>query len=68
MSSSGNQYGKPRREFLQGAGAALLAATAPGWAEAAGDYVSLRPGDSGLGADDISAIRAEIAKRHEEAL
>jgi len=54
-----------RREFLQGAGAAALAAATPGWLDARGISGGAR---TGLGPEDTSAIRREIEKRHEEAL
>src|SRR5690349_13625903 len=64
--SGKNPADAARREFLQSAGAAALAAAArPGWLDAAGIF---RGSASGLGAEDTSAIRAEIEKRHEEAL
>jgi len=49
---------RPRREFLQGAGATALAAVAAPWATAFSS--------AGLPADDSAAIRAEIERRHEE--
>ena len=61
-----NPTGAARREFLQGAGAAALAATArPVWLDAPAIFGGAA---SGLGAEDTSAIRREIEKRHEEAL
>src|SRR5215471_8716297 len=55
-----------RRNFLQGAGAAALAAAAtPNWAKAAEIFSG---SVAGLTADDTSAIRAEIEKRHEESV
>ena len=50
--TSGGDTG--RREFLQGAAATAAALALPRWADAA--------------ADDLAPIRAEIAKRHDEAL
>jgi len=55
-----------RREFLQGAGAAALAAAArPVWLDAPAIFGGAA---NGLGAEDTIAIRREIEKRHEEAL
>ena len=50
--TSGGDTG--RREFLQGAAATAAALALPRWANAA--------------ADDLAPIRAEVAKRHDEAL
>jgi acetylornithine deacetylase/succinyl-diaminopimelate desuccinylase-like protein len=64
--SGKNQADAARREFLQRAGAAALAAAArPGWLDATG---ILGGAATGLGPEDTSAIRREIEKRHEEAL
>src|SRR5262245_34145866 len=55
-----------RREFLQKAGAtALAAAASPAWMPASGIF---ERSIAGLSPDDTAAIRAEIEKRHEEAV
>jgi acetylornithine deacetylase/succinyl-diaminopimelate desuccinylase-like protein len=64
--SGKNQADAARREFLQGAGAAALAAAAaPGWLDATGIFGEAA---TRLSPEDTSAIRREIEKRHEEAL
>src|SRR5438105_3650886 len=56
-----------RRHFLVGAAAGVAAMALPRWARA--DMLSSSPG-LGLAAfqDDLSAIRAEVAKRHDESV
>jgi acetylornithine deacetylase/succinyl-diaminopimelate desuccinylase-like protein len=68
--SNGNQQGtKPRREFLQNAGAAALAAAATSpWATVAGNLGLFRGAHPGLAPDDVADIRAEIEKRHDESI
>jgi acetylornithine deacetylase/succinyl-diaminopimelate desuccinylase-like protein len=66
MSNGKNPTDAARRDFLQGAGAAALAAAAtPSWMSAAGTFgrsiARLTP-------EDTSAIRAEIERRHEESV
>src|SRR5262249_15326837 len=66
MANSNDDRSAARREFLQGAGAAALAAAAtPSWMTAAGIFGTTV---AGLSPDDTSAIRAEIEKRHEESV
>src|SRR6516164_7666716 len=67
MANSNGLEDKPRREFLQGGGAAALAAVATSkWTGLTGEI--LRSGLAGLSAADADAIRAEIEKRHDEAV
>src|SRR6516164_8716154 len=67
MANSNGLEDKPRREFLQGGGAAALAAVATSkWTGLTGEI--LRSGLTGLSAADADAIRAEIEKRHDEAV
>jgi acetylornithine deacetylase/succinyl-diaminopimelate desuccinylase-like protein len=69
MTNNNGAEGKPRREFLQSAGAAALTAVATSpWASLAGELGIARSGLAGLGADEAAAIRAEIEKRHEESV
>jgi len=65
MTKHENSQNAKRRAFLQGAGAATLAAATPGWISAAGMF---RGGIAGLSPEDTSAIRAEIEKRREESI
>ena len=66
MTNGKNPSDAARREFLQGAGAAALAAVAsPDWMSAAGVFGSRI---TGLSAEDTGVIRAEIDKRHEESV
>ena len=69
MSNGNPQGSKPRREFLQNAGAAALAAAAtPPWATVA-ENLGLLPGAiPGLAPEDVAGIRAEIEKRHDESV
>jgi len=67
--SNGNPQGtKPRREFLQSAGAAALAAATPPWATVAGNLGLLRGAIPGLAPDDVAGIRAEIERRHDDSV
>jgi acetylornithine deacetylase/succinyl-diaminopimelate desuccinylase-like protein len=60
---------RARRVFLQGGGAATLAAlTTSKWASLAGELGIMRSGLGGLRADDAAVIRAEIEKRHDESV
>jgi acetylornithine deacetylase/succinyl-diaminopimelate desuccinylase-like protein len=59
--------GSARREFLQGAGAALTAMSAPGIMSARLLRNALGAGGP-MDAGDAKAVRAEIEKRHEEAV
>ena len=69
MSNGKPEVSKPRREFLQGAGAAALTAAAtPPWATVAGNLGLLRGSMPGLAPDDVAGIRAEIEKRHDESV
>src|SRR6516225_1346918 len=69
MANSDGLEGKARREFLQGGGAAALAAVATSkWGSLARELGSLPSRPGGLGADDAAAIRAEIEKRHDESV
>jgi len=69
MANSNGLEGKARREFLQGGGAAALAAVATSkWGSLARELGSLPSRPGGLGADDAAAIRAEIEKRHDESV
>ena len=71
MADGTRMDGKLRREFLQGVGAAALASMAvPNVVSAAlaGTSGMPRNGFPGLAAEDTSAIRAEIEKRHEESV
>ena len=64
--ADGKKVQDARREFLQGAGAAAIAAAAtPGWAKAA-ELFGNSP--AGLSPEEASAIRAEVEKRHEESV
>ena len=63
--------GKARREFLQSAGAAAMAALAAPdlvTATVARNLGMMRNALPGLGAADTDAIRAEIDKRHDESV
>ena len=68
--SNGNPAGtKPRREFLESAGAAALAAAAtPPWARVAGNLGLLNAAIPGLAPDDVAGIRAEIERRHDDSV
>jgi len=66
MTNGKNPAQAGRRKFLEGAGAAALAAAAsPPWTGAAG---MAGRGVGSLGAEDSAAVRAEIEKRHEESV
>ena len=67
--SNGNSEVTPRREFLQSAGAAALtAAAAPPWATVTRNLGFARNFIPGLAPDDVAGIRAEIERRHDEAV
>jgi len=69
MPENNYREGTPRREFLQRAGgAALAAATNPAWAGVAGGFGILPGSFGGLAPDDTAVIRTEIEKRHDEAV
>ena len=62
----GKEAAEGRREFLQHAFGAAVAAANPGWAGFARTLGA--PGPSGLPPEDLAAFRAEIEKRHEESV
>jgi acetylornithine deacetylase/succinyl-diaminopimelate desuccinylase-like protein len=68
--SKGNPEGsKPRREFLQSAGAAALTAAAtPPWVSVAGNLGLLHAAIPGLAPDEVAGIRAEIERRHDDSV
>jgi acetylornithine deacetylase/succinyl-diaminopimelate desuccinylase-like protein len=70
MANTKNVDGKPRRGFLQGAGAtAMTAMAAPNFVSAvARNFAMLGRAIPGLGVAETDAIRAEIEKRHHESV
>jgi acetylornithine deacetylase/succinyl-diaminopimelate desuccinylase-like protein len=70
MANTKNVDGKPRRGFLQGAGAtAMTAMAAPNFVSAvARNFAMMGRAIPGLGVAETDAIRAEIEKRHDESV